>query len=169
MNHIITNIRALCRTWKPQWQGMVMAELVYRRGESSGIPAVEVREGRVIRLTTRYDHSMEGLSIVLFPFKASKPKAMTPWEGDDSISFSEERVHQDSTLLGDHNEIHQGENPVVSGFEILLEMEPYFSEKSIKIRFYAPARAGDSIFLHQEKGKITGYTDHLCFICEEIL
>ncbi len=169
MNEIMA---ALCRAWRPEWQGLVMAELCYEEGQGAGVADYEIRisERRLVRVTASAKETGEAMSMVLLPLK--KGEALAPVEmesmGNPWRTFSAEEVRAFSTALGDHNEIHQGTHPIVSGFQILSALRESISYPAVRIRFHRPLYADEMVSLIEEAGTVKGYAGALCFTCEEI-
>ena len=159
-------IRQLCRVWKPEWQGMVMAELVYRPGKDGPLERT-IQEGRLVRVMLSRGQEGEEMKISLLPRKGEPRSFPKERHGTYWRTFSAEEVEACSKALGDHNTIHQGKHPVVSGFQLLLALEKSI-HGALRFRFHAPIYAGDPIYLEKEKGKWMAYTHQLCFVCEEI-
>lgn len=160
-------MEALCQVWKPEWQGLVMAELSYDAGNGQGneTVSVTVKEGRLIRLRAFCGASGEAMTMVLLPQKQGE--ATQERKGVFWRTFSAEEVRTFSQNLGDHNEIHQGSHPIVSGFQLLTALRQDFSFTSGCIRFYAPVKAGESIYIEKTESGCTGYTLGRCFAYEE--
>lgn len=68
--------------------------------------------------------------------------------------------------LGDHNAIHQGSQPIVSGFQLLVSLVAMYPGEAIRLRFHHPVRAGEMVYLKKEGDQLLGYTDTLCFAGE---
>lgn len=156
-------MRMLCSVWKDAWQGMVMAEIFWKEGTLKASCGVHVKEGRLIRLSACTDGGE--LSMVLLPFQAGKyPRKGR--EGEPWRLFTAEEVHHFSDALGDHNAIHQGSQPIVSGFQLLLSLVAMYPGKAVRLRFHHPVRAGEMVYLKKEGDQLLGYTDTLCFAGE---
>lgn len=156
-------MRMLCGVWKKAWQGMVMAEISWEEGKPKASRGVHVKEGRLIRLSA----GIEGgtLSMVLLPLREGKcPRKER--EGEPWRSFTAEEVHRFSDALGDHNAIHQGAQPIVSGFQLLVSLAAMYPGKAIRLRFHHPVKAGEMVYLKKEGDQLLGYTDTLCFAGE---
>lgn len=104
-----------------------------------------------------------------FELILSKPSA--PKEGekrpDEAAfwkSFSADEVRAYSKALGDHNEIHYTEKPVVSGFQIFESVMEEYPSDGMKISFHHPVFSGEEVYLMEKDQKIEGYTDQLCFV-----
>ena len=103
--------------------------------------------------------------MVLLPFHAGKcPRKGR--EGEPWRLFTAEEVHHFSDALGDHNAIHQGSQPIVSGFQLLVSLAAMYPRKAIRLRFHHPVRAGEMVYLKKEGDQLLGYTDTLCFAGE---
>ena len=103
--------------------------------------------------------------MVLLPFHAGKcPRKGR--EGEPWRLFTAEEVHHFSDALGDHNAIHQGVQPIVSGFQLLVSLVAMYPGKAIRLRFHHPVRAGEMVYLKKEGDQLLGYTDTLCFAGE---
>ena len=87
-------------------------------------------------------------------------------EGKPWRLFTAEEVHHFSDALGDHNAIHQGSQPIVSGFQLLVSLAAMYPGKAIRLRFHHPVRAGEMVYLKKEGDQLLGYTDTLCFAGE---
>ena len=87
-------------------------------------------------------------------------------EGEPWRLFTAEEVHHFSDALGDHNAIHQGLQPIVSGFQLLMSLVAMYPGKAIRLRFHHPVRAGEMVYLKKEGNQLLGYTDTLCFAGE---
>ncbi len=165
-------MEALCRTWKAEWQGLVMAELRYERGEDDGAaPSYEVMvsERRLVKVAAVCKETGEQMMMTLLPLRNSMSRGETETaEGTLWKKFSAEEVRDFSASLGDHNEIHQGARPIVSGFQILSALAERFPWRGMCIRFHQPLYAGEEIFLAADDGKVRGFSGGLCFTCEEI-
>lgn len=160
-------MRSLCRIWKPSWQGMVMAELSYTAGKGPSTEPCEisVKEGRLIRLRACCPESGASMTLLLLPQKEGKVKkerAGVLWR-----TFSAAEVREFSHSLGDHNEIHQGAAPIVSGFQLAAALDEDFSFGSGRIRFHAPVRAGEPIYIEKTADGCVGYTEERCFVYEK--
>ena len=165
MNHMMTIIRALCRVWKPEWQGMVMAELSYAAGERTAPLDIQVKEGRLVKIVASYGESGERMEMLLFPTQGNDRFYQVERKGDRWKSFDAQEVRKFSSSLGDHNEIHQGDHPIVSGFQLLAELRQLEAAPAMKIRFHSSIYAGEKVYLKKEGDTWLGYTDHLCFTC----
>ncbi len=165
-------MEALCRTWKAEWQGLVMAELRYERGEDDGAaPSYEVTvsERRLVKVAAVSKETGERMAMVLLPLRNQISRGETETaEGTLWRKFSAEEVRAFSARLGDHNEIHQGARPIVSGFQILSMLAERFPWKGMCIRFHQPLYAGEDVYLSETDGKVRGFSGELCFTCEEI-
>lgn len=168
MTHIFI-MQSLCQVWKPEWQGMVMAELSYRRGQAAVSPSyrVTVKEGRLVRISALDDATGEEMGMVLLPQKKGKAGEKTGPTGEPWRSFSADEVRNFSRSLGDHNAIHQGVCPIVSGFQLFSSLQEVDRFPSAKLRFYASIKAGEVVYLKRESQGWTGYTDTRCFSYEE--
>ncbi len=163
-------MEALCRTWKAEWQGLVMAELRYERGEE-GVASYEVTvsERRLVKVAAVCKETGEQMMMTLLPLRNSMSRGETETaEGTLWRKFSAEEVRDFSANLGDHNEIHQGARPIVSGFQILAALAERFPWRGIIIRFQQPLYAGEDVYLSETDGKVRGFSGGLCFTCEEI-
>jgi hypothetical protein len=161
-------MQALCREWKAEWQGLVMAELRYERG--AGVAAsyeINIKEGRMVRVAASAETG-ERMSMILLPLKKGKSDGTREAEGEPWRVFSAEEVRGFSKGLGDHNEIHQGTHPIVSGFQILNALGEVVSAPSLRIRFHHPLYAGEMVSLAKEEGMVKGYAGALCFTYEEM-
>lgn len=163
----VSIMQSLCQVWKPEWQGMVMAELAYLAGheKSEGACDITIKEGRLIRLHAICPQSGASMTMILLPQKQGKAKKEQ--KGNFWRVFSVEAVRKFSRDLGDHNEIHQGEHPIVSGFQLLSSLQQDFSFVSGRIRFYAPVRAEEPIYIEKTETGCIGYTEQRCFVYEE--
>lgn len=160
-------MRALCRCWKPAWQGMVMAELAYRGG--NGKPSgyrVAAKEGRLVRVSAEDAGSGECMRLILMPPRsgAQAARGASGEPGKRWRTFSAEEVRTFSAALGDHNIIHQGPRPIVSGFQMAEALSRDFPAASFTLRFQAPLYAGEEVRLVQEENEIRGYAGRLCFV-----
>lgn len=70
---------------------------------------------------------------------------------DFSLSFTDDEVHEFVSDVGDTNDIHQGEKPIVPGMEILEYLCLNNSWEKINLRFRHPVRAGETIFFSNDK------------------
>ena len=163
---------ALCRAWKPEWQGLVMAELCYKEGQGAGSADYEITisERRLVRVAASAKDTGEAMSMVLLPLRKGEALATAETECRRKSwrTFSAEEVRAFSSALGDHNEIHQGAHPIVSGFQILRALRGAISYPAVRIRFHQPLYAGEKVSLVEEAGTLKGYAGALCFTCEEI-
>ena len=101
----------------------------------------------------------------VLPFHAGKcPRKGR--EGEPWRLFTAAEVHHFSDALGDHNAIHQGSQPIVSGFQLLVSLVAMYPGKAIRLRFHHPVRAGEMVYLKKEGDQLLGYTDTLCFAGE---
>ncbi len=158
-------IRALCSLWKPEWQGMVMGELRYRRGADVGGPYRVTASGRrIVRVAADSDGG-EHMELLLFPYKETSGKVV-PEKGVPWRVFSAEEVRRCSRALGDHNGLHQTDRPVVSGFQIALALSGEAQASSFRLRFHQPIRSGETVYLLREGNRMQGMTDVLCFTYE---
>lgn len=98
--------------------------------------------------------------------KPSAPKEgeKRPDEAAFWKSFSADEVRAYSKALGDHNEIHYTEKPVVSGFQIFESVMEEYPSDGMKISFHHPVFSGEEVYLMEKDQKIEGYTDQLCFV-----
>lgn len=155
----------MCSIWDPSWQGMVMGSLYYYPGNGSGTGSYEMtrKEGRLVRLSLKNTTTGEEMRMILFPFREGETKKQeTLPEGDFWTSFSPEDVRTYSQEAGDHNAIHQGSHPIVSGFQLLSSWLADFPQKeAVEMRFFAPVYADENIFI--SKDGMTGFTDKMCF------
>ena len=135
-------MRMLCGVWKDAWQGMVMAEISWKEGTPKASCGVHVKEGRLIRLSACTDGGE--LSMVLLPFHAGKCLRKGR-EGEPWRLFTAKEVHHFSDALGDHNAIHQGSQPIVSGFQLLVSLVAMYPGEAIRLRFHHPVRAGEMV------------------------
>lgn len=164
-------MRALCRVWKAEWQGLVIAELRYERGEEGGAASYEVTvsERRLVKVAAVSKETGERMAMVLLPLRNHSSRGETETaEGMLWRKFSAEEVRDFSASLGDHNEIHQGARPIVSGFQILSALAERFPWRGMSIRFHQPLYAGEEIYVATDDGKVRGFSGGLCFTCEEI-
>ena len=143
-------MRMLCGVWKDAWQGMVMAEISWKEGTPKASCGVHVKEGRLIRLSACTDGGE--LSMVLLPFHAGK----CPRKGREGEPWR----------LFTAKEVHQGSQPIVSGFQLLVSLVAMYPGKAIRLRFHHPVRAGEMVYLKKEGDQLLGYTDTLCFAGE---
>lgn len=97
---------------------------------------------------------------------AHPPFGMYGRRGEPWRLFTAEEVHHFSDALGDHNAIHQGSQPIVSGFQLLVSLVAMYPGKAIRLRFHHPVRAGEMVYLKKEGDQLLGYTDTLCFAGE---
>ena len=163
---------ALCRAWKPEWQGLVMAELCYKEGQGAGSADYEITisERRLVRVAASAKDTGEAMCMVLLPLRKGDALASMETENDGKTwrAFSADEVRAFSSALGDHNEIHQGAHPIVSGFQILSALRESISYPAVRLRFHQPLYAGEKVSLVEEAGTLKGYAGALCFTCEEI-
>ena len=75
-----------------------------------------------------------------------------------------ERMSSRNSPLGDHNEIHYTEKPVVSGFQIFESVMEEYPSDGMKISFHHPVFSGEEVYLMEKDQKIEGYTNQLCFV-----
>lgn len=69
-------VKAICRIWRPEWQGMLMGRLTYKKGNGENKAYEEIiRDGKLLRVAVRGRESGEFLELIL-----SKPSA--PKEGE---------------------------------------------------------------------------------------
>lgn len=66
-------VKAICRIWRPEWQGMLMGRLTYkkRNGENKAYEEI-IRDGKLLRVAVRGRKSGEFLELILS--KPSVPK-----------------------------------------------------------------------------------------------
>lgn len=157
--------RSLCQIWKPEWQGMVMAELEYEAGERRAPLKIQAKEGRLVKIMASYGETGEKVRMLLLPAKGKVHLDKAEQAGGFWKIFAPQEVRQFSSDLGDHNEIHQGNHPIVSGFQLLMELRKNETVTSMKIRFHSSIYAGEKVYLEKEGDTWMGYTDHLCFTC----
>ncbi len=163
-------MRALCWVWKAEWQGLVMAELRYERGEGATTSyEVTVSERRLVKVAAVCKETGEQMMMTLLPLKNPMSRGETETaEGTLWKKFSAEEVRTFSASLGDHNEIHQGARPIVSGFQILSALAERFPWQGMCIRFHQPLYADEDVYLAIDGGRVQGFAGGLCFTCEEI-
>lgn len=159
-------IKALCRTWREKWQGMVMGELKYRRGrrEPSGRYDISFAGNRIIKISAFDQVGGERMDILLFPF--STPVKSEPAAGDKGIFwriFRNDEIGKCSRSLGDHNNIHQMQHPVVSGFQIALELQKQWKAEAFRIRFHYPVYGEEAVYIREKGNTLYGTTQFLCF------
>lgn len=165
-----TIIERLCTLWKRSWQGMVMGEMKYKKGNgiSRGVWDETISERRFVRLSVTDRDTGEMISILLFPFTGSKEGSPVLGAGRYWKTFTPEEVHEYSLSLGDHNEIHLSSHPVVSGFQIMEELVRLYPSESLRLRFHHPLYSDEPLYLKEDDSKIYGYTDVLCFTMERL-
>lgn len=162
---------ALCRAWKPEWQGLVMAELRYEvgRGGSSRPYDITISEKRLVRLSASSKETGEAMSLVLLPLRGRLTETEEETAGRPWRRFTAKEVQDFSRSLGDHNELHQSAHPLVSGFHILFALKEMISAPALRLRFHQPLYADQMLWLAEEEGVVRGYAEGaLRFTCEEI-
>ena len=156
-------MKALCRAWEDEWQGMVMGELRYSKGEGETNGPCEISwSGRKI-IRIRAVKGAGRMEILLFPFSGKTVGKKREDKGTWWHTFSEEEVRSFSLALGDHNEIHQSHRPVVSGFQIASALTKGKNFERLRIHFHHPLYAGDAVYLKQAGNRDYGSSDVLCF------
>ena len=161
-------IKSLCSLWRSSWQGMVMGELKYRKGSGGFGPYRVSASGRRIVRVSAVSPSGERMDIMLFLAAGFAGGGRKAEGGAYWHTFSADEVRNYSASVGDHNEIHQTENPIVSGFQIAEEMAALEGEKDFRIRFHYPIRSGEAVSLLKEGKMVSGMTDVLCFVWEAL-
>ena len=161
-------IQSLCTLWRPSWQGMVMGELKYRRGGGSGGPYKVAASGRRIVRVSASSEAGERMELLLFPAAGFAGGARAGEAGVSWHRFSADEGRRYSASLGDHNEIHQSERPIVSGFQIAEEMGALEGDRDFRIRFHYPIQSDEMVSLRKEGKAIYGVTDVVCFIWEAL-
>ena len=156
-------MKALCRVWEDEWQGMVMGELRYSKGkgETDGPCEISWSGRKIIRI--RAVKGAGCLEILLFPFSGKTVGKIRADGGTWWHTYSEEEVRSFSLALEDHNEIHQSHRPVVSGFQIASALMKRKNFEKFRIRFHHPLYAGDAVYLKQAGNRVYGSSDVLCF------
>lgn len=159
-------VKALCEIWNPSWQGLVIGKLVYTKGNrSTGPYEWKLREGKAVKVEIR-NAAGESIEMTLLPFKGKKNSSPIERKGRFLHTFSKEEVHAFSKNLGDHNEIHLNDHPIVSGFQLLSLLMNEIEGRVYQISFYAPLYSGEDFYI-EEKGKvILGYGVTLCLKLE---
>lgn len=165
-----TIIEKLCTLWKPGWQGMVMGEMKYKKGNGNSRGRYEeaFSERRFVKVSVTDQDTGERISILLFPFSGNQGESPAPSEVRYWKTFTPEEVHAYSLSLGDHNEIHLTSHPVVSGFQLMEELMRLYPAESVKLRFHHPLYSGEPLYLREEGTGIQGFTDVLCFTMERL-
>ena len=47
-------VKAICRIWRPEWQGMLMGRLTYKKGNGENKAYEEIiRDGKLLRVAVR--------------------------------------------------------------------------------------------------------------------
>ena len=123
-----------------------------------------IRDGKLLRVAVRGRKSGEFLELILSKPSAPKEGEKRPDEAAFWKSFSADEVRAYSKALGDHNEIHYTEKPVVSGFQIFESVMEEYPSDGMKISFHHPVFSGEEVYLMEKDQKIEGYTDQLCFV-----
>ena len=158
-------VKAICRIWRPEWQGMLMGRLTYKTGNGENKAYEEIiRDGKLLRVAVRGRKSGEFLELILSKPSAPKEGEKRPDEAAFWKSFSADEVRAYSKALGDHNEIHYTEKPVVSGFQIFESVMEEYPSDGMKISFHHPVFSGEEVYLMEKDQKIEGYTNQLCFV-----
>lgn len=156
-------MKALCGLWKEEWQGMVMGQLNYEKGEGAcGGPYFVSASGRRILKVSAFGGN-ERMEILLFPFSHGEGKEKTGEKGRLWRTFSEGEVHAFSLSMGDHNGIHQARRPVVSGFQLAEALAEGRDFHTLRIRFHHPLYAGEAVYLKEEGKTFWGISEVLCF------
>ncbi len=84
-------MKALCGLWKEEWQGMVMGQLNYEKGEGAcGGPYFVSASGRRILKVSAFGGN-ERMEILLFPFPHGEGKEKTGGEGETLAHFFRRR------------------------------------------------------------------------------
>lgn len=84
-------MKALCGLWKEEWQGMVMGQLNYEKGEGAcGGPYFVSASGRRILKVSAFGGN-ERMEILLFPFPMGKERRKRGRRGDSGALFQKER------------------------------------------------------------------------------
>lgn len=84
-------MKALCGLWKEEWQGMVMGQLNYEKGEGAcGGPYFVSASGRRILKVSAFGGN-ERMEILLFPFSHGEGKEKTGEKGRLWRTFQKER------------------------------------------------------------------------------
>lgn len=89
------------------------------------------------------------------------PTDVVPWR-----AFNRSEILEFVTDVEDHNSIHQQENAVVPGCQILEAMAAYLAENvestitAVKIRFRRPTFVDETIVLQRSGRTIQGFTAH---------
>lgn len=161
-------IKSLCSLWRPSWQGMVMGELKYRKGPGGSGPYKVSATGRRIVRVYAVSPSEERMDLMLFPAAGFAGGGRKEAGGTYWHTFSADEVRRYSASAGDHNEIHQTDCPIVSGFQIAEGMAALEGAPDFRIRFHYPVRSGEAVSLRKEGKVIYGMTDVLCFVWEAL-
>jgi len=90
--------------------------------------------------------SGEFLELILSKPSAPKEGEKRPDEAAFWKSFSADEVRAYSKALGDHNEIHYTEKPVVSGFQIFESVMEEYPSDGMKISFHHPVFSGEEVW-----------------------
>lgn len=161
-------IQSLCSLWRSSWQGMVMGELKYRKGSGGSGPYRVSASGRRIVRVSAVSPSGERMDLMLFPVAGFAGGGRKAASGAYWHTFSADEVRKYSASVGDHNEIHQTDSPIVSGFQIVEAMEGLEGKQDFRIRFHYPVRSGEAVSLRSEGKTVSGMTDVLCFVWEAL-
>ncbi|WP_299145940.1 MaoC family dehydratase [uncultured Dialister sp.] len=156
-------MKALCTAWEDEWQGMVMGELRYSKGEGEADGPCEISwSGRKI-IRIRAVKGTGRMEILLFPFSGKTEGKKREDKGTFWHTFPAEEVRSFSLALGDHNAIHQSAHPVVSGFQTAYALTKGKNFERIRIRFHHLLYAGDAVYLKKEGNTFYGSSQVLCF------
>lgn len=159
--------RALCQHWRTAWERAVIGWLVYRPGQNVDIDAwdVTVRTGRLIHFycQRRCPQGAEVEMVLVLPMaimqrQQAKPVPLTSERVAWWCRFSQTEIEASARRLGDHNPIHYGTKPVVSGF-LLLErlVTAYPGKVCYRLRCREPIFADEAVAVIELDTGVHGY------------
>jgi hypothetical protein len=169
-------MKHLCGVWKPEWAHIWMAELRWKGnpGVFSDSYFVDCREKKLIYMKVqgmKREKRNEELCITLMPDgiravhnieKTAEQTAKPVWWA----GISAEEIRKHSRILGDHNTLHTGKDPLAGGFFLFEMIRQHFPGHSFcRIRFYHAVYASENFLVFCEEDKVYVYQkQHLCLI-----
>ena len=146
-------MKHLCSLWKPCWNYIQMAELLWEGTPRSISDSYQVscREKRLVYAEAeglKQGQWNERLRVTLFPAAQRYRQRTVPEEkkGPSSrwAALSAEDIRAHSRILGDHNLLHRGKDPAAGGFLLFETVRMHCPGHSFcRIRFYHAVHAAE--------------------------
>ena len=164
-------IRQLCTFWQDDWQGIYLVKIHYEQTKTDdNFSEVSYQKSfttdRILTFTSKKVQNgkpLQKLTAYMIKPLGIKSSSASATSCQDTVlwrSFSAEEVWAYSKNVGDHNQIHLGNRPIVQGFFLFEEIIRTFPAiQNCRITFHTPVRADTPIFLThcQKSGKFQGH------------